>query len=48
MAWPLAAVFPAIPPTGSPVLALPCVIDGFRALGYEMVTVSELLTHAGK
>lgn len=25
--------------------ALPCIIDGFRALGFEMVTVSELLSH---
>lgn len=29
-------------------LALPCIIDGFRALGYEMVTVTELLAHSGQ
>jgi peptidoglycan/xylan/chitin deacetylase (PgdA/CDA1 family) len=28
--------------------ALPCIIDGFRAKGFEMVTVSELLAHAGQ
>jgi peptidoglycan-N-acetylglucosamine deacetylase len=28
--------------------ALPCIIDGFRAMGFEMVTVSELLTHQGQ